>query len=198
MDTRTLLPLLALPLLFRRTDRPPTVIDDSPRIEAVPLPPDFQKLSRRTARLDAIVLHCTEGGPDGRKSAERSLIPIAKGGRRASFHNVIGRDGRIFQVVPWELNAWHCSSMPGLMEISWNSRSIGIELCALPSQRLTRPQEQALVQLLRHLQRRYRIPVENITAHRFTGANTSCPDSLWRTPADLERWKHLRIGEDHD
>jgi N-acetyl-anhydromuramyl-L-alanine amidase AmpD len=88
--------------------------------------------------------------------------------------------------------------MPGLLEISWNSRSIGIELCALPSQRLTSPQERALSQLLRYLSRRFQIPTENITAHRFTGANTSCPDSLWHTPAELERWKRRHLGDDHE
>jgi N-acetyl-anhydromuramyl-L-alanine amidase AmpD len=191
--------LLALPFFFRRTDRPASgpILDEKPPIEAVPVPPTFSKRSPRTASIDAIVLHCTEGGPDAHKSALRALVPVEQGGRRASFHNVIGRDGTIMQVVLWEQQAWHCTSMPGLLEISWNQRSIGIELCALPTQKLTPVQERALVRLLRYLMRRFDIPMSNITAHRFTGANTSCPDSLWRTPAELERWKRRHLEKDH-
>jgi len=203
MDGRILIPLLALPFLMRRTDSPPEARrrereapsrDEKPAIEAVILPPTFRKMSARTASLDAIVLHCTEGGGDARKSAVHALRPVETGGRKASFHNVIGRDGTIVQVVPWERQAWHCTSMPGLTAISWNNRSIGIELCALPTQKLTTPQERSLVRLVRHLLRRYAIPWQNVTAHRFTGANTSCPDSLWPTRDELERWKqrHLR------
>jgi len=33
------------------------------------------------------------------------------------------------------------------MAIGWNNRSIGIELCALPSQNLTAQQERSLVRL---------------------------------------------------
>ena len=203
MDGKILIPLLVLPFLIRRTGSPPddrrvdrgaATRDERPPIEAVTLPPTFRKMNARTASLDAIVLHCTEGGGDARKSALHALIPVDSSGRKASFHNVIGRDGTIVQVVPWERQAWHCTSMPGLMAIGWNNRSIGIELCALPTQKLTPPQERSLVRLVRYLLRRYAIPWQNVTAHRFTGANTSCPDSLWRTRDELERWKqkHLR------
>jgi N-acetyl-anhydromuramyl-L-alanine amidase AmpD len=198
MDARILLPLLALPLLTRRTDSPrepraTSTREETPKIEAVTLPPDFHKISARTANIDAIVLHCTEGGGDAMKSAVHALIPVEKGGRRASFHNVIGRDGTIVQVVPWERQAWHCTSLPGFMAISWNNRSIGIELCALPTQSLAGPQEKALVRLVRYLLKRYGIPWQNVTAHRFTGANTSCPDHLWKTRDELERWKEKNI-----
>jgi N-acetyl-anhydromuramyl-L-alanine amidase AmpD len=205
MDGRILLPLLVLPFLARRTDSPTeetergetvphAVSDSAPPIESIALPTTFRKMSERTASLDAIVLHCTEGGGDARKSALHALRPVEEGGRKASFHNVIGRDGTIVQLVPWERQAWHCTSLPGLQTISWNNRSIGIELCALPTQNLTAPQERALVRLVRYLLRRYAIPWQNVTAHRFTGANTSCPDSLWRTRAELTHWKqkHLR------
>jgi N-acetyl-anhydromuramyl-L-alanine amidase AmpD len=199
MDAKILLPLLALPFLTRRTGSHPASDapkreDTSPQIEAVPLPPTFHKMSARTASIDAIVLHCTEGGGDAMKSAVHALRPVETGGRRASFHNVIGRDGRIVQVVPWERQAWHCTSLPGFLSISWNNRSIGIELCALPTQQLTELQEQALVRLVRYLLAHYDIPWQNVTAHRFTGANTSCPDRLWKTRDELERWKakHFR------
>ena len=201
MDARYLLPLLALPWLLRRTDRPTQDTPrrseaDKPRIVTVELPSTFHKLSRRTASIDAIVLHCTEGGPDAVKSAKHALRPVEQGGRRASFHNVVGRDGTTAQLVPWELQAWHCASMPGFQEITWNNRSIGIEICALPSQHMTAAQERALLRLIRYLLRRFAIPWQNITAHRFTGANTSCPDSLWKTQDELETWKHKHF--DHE
>src|SRR4051812_47751756 len=68
MDSRYLLPLLALPLLLRRSNRPALSqdresaieADHAPPIETVELPSSFRKWSKRTASLDAIVLHCTE------------------------------------------------------------------------------------------------------------------------------------------
>lgn len=194
-----LLPLFALPWLLRRTDRSVSerrVSIEKPAIISIELPLNFRKWSARTASIDAIVLHCTEGGPDALKSAQHALRPIEQGGRRASFHNVIGRDGTIVQLVPWERQAWHCSSMPGLLEISWNNRSIGIEICALPKQRMTAAQERALVRLIRYLLRRFGIPIENITAHRFTGANTSCPDALFPTREALAQWRQQHFGRD--
>jgi N-acetyl-anhydromuramyl-L-alanine amidase AmpD len=200
MDARILIPLFVLPFLARRTDSPDELVervplDDKPPIQAVALPSSFRKMSARTASLDAIVLHCTEGGGDAMNSAVHSLRPVETGGRKASFHNVIGRDGAIVQVVPWERQAWHCTSLPGMMAISWNNRSIGIELCALPTQKLTTAQERALVRLVRYLLRRYAIPWQNVTAHRFTGANTSCPDSLWHTRDELEHWKRQHLAD---
>jgi N-acetyl-anhydromuramyl-L-alanine amidase AmpD len=199
MDSRyLLLPLFALPWLLRRTDRPGSARRDSvekPVITSIELPPTFRKWSARTASIDAIVLHCTEGGPDALKSAQHALRPVEQGGRRASFHNVIGRDGVIVQLVPWERQAWHCSSLRGLLEITWNNRSIGIEICALPNQKMTAAQERALVHLIRYLLKRFAIPVENITAHRFTGANTSCPDALFPTQEALAQWKRQHFAE---
>jgi len=193
------LPLLALPWLLRRIDRPVSekaISGERPTITALELPSSFRKRSRRTSSIDAIVLHCTEGGPDALKSAQHALRPVEQGGRRASFHNVVGRDGMIVQLVPWEQQAWHCSSMPGLLELSWNNRSIGIEICALPKQQMTAEQERALVRLIRYLLRRFAIPVENITAHRFTGANTSCPDALFPTREALVLWRQQHFAQD--
>ncbi len=85
MDGKILIPLLALPFLIRRTDSPRNARgggrkalprDEKPEIEAITLPPTFRKMSARTASLDAIVLHCTEGGGDARKSAIHSLHPV--------------------------------------------------------------------------------------------------------------------------
>jgi N-acetyl-anhydromuramyl-L-alanine amidase AmpD len=200
MDSRyLLLPLFALPWLLRRADRSvsrTSLTVDKPFITSIELPPSFRKRSRRTSSIDAIVLHCTEGGPDALKSAQHALRPVEQGGRRASFHNVIGRDGMIVQLVPWEQQAWHCSSMPGLLEISWNNRSIGIEICALPQQRMTAVQERALVGLVRYLLHRYTVPVENITAHRFTGANTSCPDALFPTHEAFVQWRQQHFAQE--
>ena len=196
-ETYCLLSLLALKWLrghrIRPSPRMKRAPELEPHIEAVPLPPSFRKRSWRTASIDSIVLHCTEGGGDARKSALHALRPVEEGGRMASFHNVVGRDGEIVQLVPWEQQAWHCSSMPGLLEISWNNRSIGIEICASPKQGMSLLQELALIRLIRYLIRRYSIPVENITAHRFTGANTSCPDSLWCTQKELKQWKQSHL-----
>ena len=72
---------------------------------------------------ELIVLHYTGGG-DGRDSA----LYLADWATRASAHVVIARDGQVFQLVPFHLQAWHAgaSSFRGRRRV--NTFSIGIEL----------------------------------------------------------------------
>lgn len=47
----------------------------------------------------------------------------------ASAHIVIGRDGRTYQLVPFDREAWHAGVSEWDGKKSLNKRSIGIELC---------------------------------------------------------------------
>ncbi|MFO0386124.1 MAG: N-acetylmuramoyl-L-alanine amidase [Flavobacteriales bacterium] len=74
---------------------------------------------------DTIVIHYTAGS-----SAESSVRSLCSETSKASAHLVIGRDGSIFQLVPFNIAAWHA----GVSEHSATGRkglnrySIGIEL----------------------------------------------------------------------
>lgn len=72
---------------------------------------------------ELIVLHYTAGG-----SALSSAVYLARPDVGASAHLVVGRDGRIFQLVPFHICAWHAgqSQYQGRRDV--NRFSIGIEL----------------------------------------------------------------------
>ena len=74
-----------------------------------------------TARY--LVMHYTAG-----RSAESSIAYLCKKEAKASAHLVIGRDGSVTQLVPFNRVAWHAgvSRWQGLTGL--NAHSIGIEL----------------------------------------------------------------------
>lgn len=80
--------------------------------------------NRRTMGVpEMIILHYT-AGRDAMSSAKFLVRPEVK----ASTHLVIGRDGQVIQLVPFNIEAWHAgkSSYKGRSEL--NHYSIGIEL----------------------------------------------------------------------
>lgn len=72
---------------------------------------------------DYIVMHYTAG-----TSAEGSISWLTNRRAGASAHLVIGRDGSIAQLVPFNKRAWHAGSSTWNNRIGLNSYSIGIEL----------------------------------------------------------------------
>jgi len=70
-----------------------------------------------------LVMHYTAG-----RSAEGSISWLVNRQAKASAHLVIGRDGKITQLVPFNVVAWHAgaSSWEGVSGL--NNHSIGIEL----------------------------------------------------------------------
>lgn len=72
---------------------------------------------------DYLVMHYTAAG--GLKSAVDWLCnPLA----RASAHLVIGRDGTVVQLVPFDSKAWHAGRSQWLGRAGLNGFSLGIEL----------------------------------------------------------------------
>ena len=72
---------------------------------------------------DTIVVHYTAGS-----SARGAAEYLARPGVDASAHLVIGRRGEVYQLVPFNVEAWHAgrSSLLGRSDV--NHYSIGIEL----------------------------------------------------------------------
>ena len=82
-----------------------------------------EKNRRTLGEPEMIILHYT-AGRDAMSSAKFLVRPEVK----ASTHLVIGRDGQVIQLVPFNIEAWHAgkSSYKGRSEL--NRYSIGIEL----------------------------------------------------------------------
>ncbi len=91
--------------------------------DGTPLP--FRKSPNTGGKIDHryLVMHYTAG-----RSAESSVSWLANSASKASAHIVIGRDGSVVQLVPFDTIAWHAgpSSWNGLKGL--NKYSIGIEL----------------------------------------------------------------------
>ena len=81
------------------------------------------KNRRGLGEPDMIILHYTAGS-----SAISSAKFLVRPDVKASAHVVIGRDGQVIQLVPFNIEAWHAgkSSYGGRSEL--NHYSIGIEL----------------------------------------------------------------------
>lgn len=76
-----------------------------------------------TARPDLIVLHYT-----GMPSADEALQRLCDPAAQVSAHYFVFEDGRVVQMVPERMRAWHAGVSCWRGERDINSRSIGIEI----------------------------------------------------------------------
>lgn len=144
--------------------------------------------SRNGARIDKVVLHCTEASLAG--TIQEFQKPD---GRQVSAHYVIDRNGDIYQMVSDSDRANHCMGA--------NESSIGIEHVGAETDVLAASQAAASVNLIRWLLEQYQIPRTNIFGHDFTPGycrpgGTSCPDRLFgpvHSQATLASWVQTNV-----
>jgi N-acetyl-anhydromuramyl-L-alanine amidase AmpD len=79
---------------------------------------------RRTAEISAIIYHYTAGGSQS-DTVKYFQDPASK----VSAHYVLGRDGKVVQMVPLNRAAWHAGESKLAGAAGVNSFSIGIEIC---------------------------------------------------------------------
>jgi len=72
---------------------------------------------------DTIVLHYTEG-----RSRQTAVDILTDPGRRVSSHLVVGRDGGISQLLPFDVIGWHAGVSAWEGRTALNNYSIGIEI----------------------------------------------------------------------
>ncbi len=115
---------------------------------------------RKGAAPELVVLHYT-----AMDSAEAALSRLCNPAAEVSAHYLIGRCGKIWQLVAEEARAWHAgqSSWQGKGDV--NSRSIGIELDNDGASPFSRPQIEALEWLLAQILERWKIPASGVIAH---------------------------------
>jgi N-acetylmuramoyl-L-alanine amidase len=111
-------------------------------------------------RPNFIIVHHTQSD-----TVEHALATLTSPAREVSSHYLIGRDGRVLQLVDDLARAWHAGRSWWGGHTDLNSVSIGIELDNNGSEPFAEPQMAALEKLLRELVERFRIPRENIIGH---------------------------------
>lgn len=111
-------------------------------------------------RPNYVVLHQTSNG-----DAATALRTLTNPLKSVSAHYLIGRDGRVLQLVAEDARAWHAGASwwGGLTDL--NSASIGIELDNDGAEAFADAQIAALLPLLADLKARYKIPAANFIGH---------------------------------
>lgn len=74
--------------------------------------------------VETVIIHGT-----GSNNSAKSIVDYLLKPKTASAHIVIGRDGQVFQLVPFNVIAWHAGHSVWDGKKWLNNRSIGIELC---------------------------------------------------------------------
>lgn len=136
-----------------------------PTYDVIPSP----NRSKRSKPISAIVLHYT-----GSLNIEGTVAWFKDPESRVSAHYVVGRDGRVVQMVPEEEVAWHAgrSAMrPNLpdgdphKEPNVNSFSVGIELVGTADSGFTDRQLASLYTIIEVLVARYKVAPERVVGH---------------------------------
>ena len=113
-------------------------------------------------RIDCVVLHAT-----AQNEMREATILFAHRGSGVSAHFVVGRDGRVVQMVPVERRAWHAgvSQLAGVGGV--NDYSVGIEMVNRDDGRdpYTDAQYRAVAGIVRLLRTRLTIPDDRIVSH---------------------------------
>ena len=131
-------------------------------------------------RPEFVILHHTTND-----TAARALATLTSPVTGVSAHYLVGRDGRIVQLVDERMRAWHAgaSSWGGTGDI--NSASIGIELDNNGEEPFAEAQITTLIALLADLRERYKIPAANVLGHGDIAPRRKVD------PSHLFPWKRL-------
>lgn len=121
--------------------------------------------SRAGATIDTIVVHYTTAG-----TVYGTIAHFKNPESNVSAHYIIDKNGDIYQMVKDGDKAWHARQA--------NRSSIGIEHVAKVGDRLTEVQEKSSIHLIKWLMAEYKIPPENIQAHKQI-ISTSCPGNIF-------------------
>ena len=89
------------------------------------------KCKVKLSSLDTIVLHGTVGA-----GTISSALYLCRPDTSVSAHVVVGRDAEIFQLLPFDVKAWHAGKSFHAGRVNLNDCSIGIELDNLGQLRL--------------------------------------------------------------
>lgn len=107
-----------------------------------------------------VILHHT-----AQDSAAQTLKTFTIARTQVSSHYVVGRDGKVYQMVNDYLRANNAGASKWGNETDLNSSSIGIEIDNNGKEPFTEPQIKSLITVLGALKKRYNIPAANFIGH---------------------------------
>jgi murein DD-endopeptidase MepM/ murein hydrolase activator NlpD len=142
-----------------------------PRIKAFIESPNHS--SRAGADIDTIFVHYTTAG-----TFESTKNHFLNPDSQVSAHYIIDKNGDIYQMVKDSDKAFHAAQA--------NRTSIGIEHVAKVGDGLTEAQEKSSIHLIKWLMAEYKVPKENIKAHKQV-IETSCPGNIFGDHLDDEK-----------
>lgn len=144
------------------------------RVNADPMPPPIMPLAYEfvpspnfddrpiNTTVSCLVLHSTV-----EPTTEGTIGIFLDPARKVSAHFVVGKDGRVVQMVPIEKRAWHAgaSVLEGVPKV--NDYSVGIEMVNLNDGKdpYTEPQILAVAGILRFLRSHHDIPDGRVVSH---------------------------------
>ncbi len=111
-------------------------------------------------RANFLILHHT-----GSQDAATALATLTSPERRVSAHYLVGRDGKVWQLVAEHARAWHAGAARWGTATDLNSLSIGVELDNNGSEAYGDIQIDALLALLDDIRSRQSIPRANFLGH---------------------------------
>lgn len=107
-----------------------------------------------------VIIHHT-----AQDSVEQTLRTFTLPRTQVSSHYVIGKNGEVYQMLNDLYRAWHGGSGKWGSNSDLNSASIGIELDNNGFTEFSGPQMASLLELLRELKEKYKIPTANFIGH---------------------------------
>ena len=124
----------------------------------------FSKKIRNTAKIKLLIIHYT-----GMQSMRVAIARLVAKKNKVSTHYLIGRDGKIVQMVEDNRIAWHAGKSKWGKFVNLNDKSIGIELVnkghKYGYQKFSRKQVNSLIKLCAQLKRKYKIKNRFILGH---------------------------------
>lgn len=128
------------------------------------IPSPNQNGRTAAATVTAVVVHATVT-----PTTEATVDWFLTQRSQVSAHYVVGRDGRIVQMVDDTARAWHAgvSELEGVKGV--NDFSVGIEIVNLNDGKdpFTDAQYEAVGAIIRHIREQYRVPDSRIVSHEF-------------------------------
>lgn len=134
-----------------------TFTPDSKYVNSVSPAFNFNK---RKKQIDILLYHYT-----AMKNANKALQWLCCKQSKVSCHYFIFKDGRIIQLVPEKLRAYHAGLSYWRGKGDINSSSIGIEIDNDGTEHFTKKQMRSLVKLSKDIIKRHKILPQNILAH---------------------------------
>ena len=126
--------------------------------------PNYSKKLRKKREIEFVIFHYT-----GMQSEIASIKRLTDPRSKVSCHYLIGRTGKVVQIVSDLYTSWHAGKSKWKNFKNLNEKSIGIELVnrghGLGYQNFTKRQIRSLILLSRKLKKKYKIKCINFLGH---------------------------------